>query len=660
MKCVTLNFIMVGGISLSLILGCKARNESSSATKDNSNLVVTEIGTVGNWVSMSSTGNQQNYVELQSTEAGLLTFEVSMDSAAQTGFQNPVKISVYDRPNQAIPIATGDLVPGQYPSWMAGSGVVEIKQPGSIYILVSHGGQMGTGDISTRLINSKVNPSRVVNYPGSYQSVESVVSDTVSLQIAGSRSLAKIGVSLSVYNASPEITNVSGVGQPNAKCPTCKAFLVLSDNGKDYEAPLTFFDNNVSGEATFQLEARTYDLKVRFEGVPAGSLVETYIDAYQFKNNGNNQPFVASAPMGMLELTLDQTNRKMAVHGGKKFGYLVTSDRETEVRIDLNLGVNRIVNQVKPNAVFPQKIKAIFGGPGGNYSKKVAEIELDTDWGNNFSGTLISDIGKGKYRIQFDDTDLDDSDILEMNGSMSVSLLSISDGGPDASTFNDLGSVTITPPNNYLVDLNVGSQPHNPVAVPLDLASKSLLEGFEKIRLEYHVRIPKGATRGANNRIDRGTIEACLGNTAEHWSDIMIHYYCQYGQARSCYTGTIRSKAMAIQADGSLDTPAKIAALQTIRLETWSECAATATSDGEWKWIVDNQAEVFQYIMNSQTFAFNDDQQQAVINKFYRIDDPSDKDECISKRPRRAIDPTNGTHCLPRKIYNPAMTSVGR
>jgi hypothetical protein len=233
------------------------------------------------------------------------------------------------------------------------------------------------------------------------------------------------------------------------------------------------------------------------------------------------------------------------------------------------------------------------------------------------------------------------------------------DGGPDPSTFLDLGAVTVKLPNNYLVDVKVQSQPHTPVATPIDLASKSVLEGMEMIRREFHMRTPKGANHGANNTIDKGTIEACLGNSAEQWSDILIHYYCQYGSARGCYTGTIRGKAQLISINKNMDTPAKIAALQKIRLETWNECEAD-TTDADWKWLVDNQGQVFQYIMNSQTFAFNDEQQQDVINKFYRINDANDKSKCNLKRPGRAIDPTGGTHCQSKKIYNPPMTSIGR
>ena len=77
-------------------------------------------------------------------------------------------------------------------------------------------------------------------------------------------------------------------------------------------------------------------------------------------------------------------------------------------------------------------------------------------------------------------------------------------------------------------------------------------------------------------------------------------------------------------------------------------------------WIVDNQGDVFQYVMNSQTYAFDNEQQQRVLNSFYRVNDPKDKKECLEKRPRRNIDPSDGTHCLTSKITNTPMQAAGR
>ena len=74
------------------------------------------------------------------------------------------------------------------------------------------------------------------------------------------------------------------------------------------------------------------------------------------------------------------------------------------------------------------------------------------------------------------------------------------------------------------------------------------------------------------------------------------------------------------------------------------------------------RAELFRYMMDAPTFGLNNDDQQAVINAFWRVKNPADKDECIAKRPRRAIDPVDGTHCLADKVYSPEMapTKEGR
>ena len=61
------------------------------------------------------------------------------------------------------------------------------------------------------------------------------------------------------------------------------------------------------------------------------------------------------------------------------------------------------------------------------------------------------------------------------------------------------------------------------------------------------------------------------------------------------------------------------------------------------------QEKVFRYLLEAPSFAFNDEQQQQVINAFWRVKDPSDPDEC-AKRPARQIDPQDGTHCLPNAL----------
>jgi hypothetical protein len=53
--------------------------------------------------------------------------------------------------------------------------------------------------------------------------------------------------------------------------------------------------------------------------------------------------------------------------------------------------------------------------------------------------------------------------------------------------------------------------------------------------------------------------------------------------------------------------------------------------------------------MFAETFAFNMEEQQEVINKYYQVGDATDLVECRAKRPRRAIDPREENHCLAAK-----------
>jgi hypothetical protein len=58
---------------------------------------------------------------------------------------------------------------------------------------------------------------------------------------------------------------------------------------------------------------------------------------------------------------------------------------------------------------------------------------------------------------------------------------------------------------------------------------------------------------------------------------------------------------------------------------------------------------LFRYIMDAPTFAFDDKDQQDIINAFWRVTqpDPSKPNSDCAKRPRRAIDPNDGSHCMP-------------
>ena len=146
--------------------------------------------------------------------------------------------------------------------------------------------------------------------------------------------------------------------------------------------------------------------------------------------------------------------------------------------------------------------------------------------------------------------------------------------------------------------------------------------------------IPSHVSKTSLNNISKSTIASCLANTVYHWSDIVLHYYCHHGYARSCYTSNAASG----------------------RIKAYDTCK----TDTHFKWIDDNQPDMFKYIMFSQVYAFNLEQQNAVINSFYGVQDPNDFNECKQKRPIRAIDPRDGSHCLWNKQYTQTPRDIGR
>lgn len=88
------------------------------------------------------------------------------------------------------------------------------------------------------------------------------------------------------------------------------------------------------------------------------------------------------------------------------------------------------------------------------------------------------------------------------------------------------------------------------------------------------------------------------------------------------------------------------------------------TGHEAFQWITASQerSELFRYMMDAPTFGFSMEDQQDVINAFWRVKNPADPQECLEKRPRRAIDPTDGSHCKYEKTYSEPMapTKEGR
>lgn len=655
------NKYLILATAMLIPFGCKTRTSDSSLMGAVS--TVTETGLINKTIKLKGKGLNENYVEITVDKVGLIRFSVSLSSNSQTGFTKPVSLAAFSEADQTTPLASGDIkVDPTNPTDANGEMFVNAPKTGKYYVLVRHNQQLedATNDyasVRSRIMLATPAASYVINtIPGNFDSTEVYDGTSIKLGLTAAKVLSNISVSNTIYAASAGV-----VSDGESSCPTCAGKFVITQGTKTYVMPLDVSDSGDSSEAAFDFDVGTYSLQLVIDNLPAGSLVDVGVDLDPITNNQGG-PFSTVGTLGMLPLAFDQDTSRRASYHGKQFGFAISSDRASEAQLGTSFEIKRILNLAKK-----QKMPTTIGLNVYRSSDKANVVgKIDIDGSNGyFNGDVIGDFAVGKYRAVFSKDDIDDADILFISGNLAAVELSIKDGGPAASTFSDINPLTITPPNNYLEDMAV--QPgtvHVPQTKPVDFASASVLAGMEKIRNAHHVRIPKGVPRGNRNRVDANTISACLGNEAAHWSDIIIHYYCQYGQARSCYTNTIRGKAQAIGGDATLDQAAKLAKLKTIRLETFTECAATVGTNPDWKWIMDpaegGQAEVFQYIMNSQTFGFDLEQQQAVINKFYRIDNPADKGECIQKRPRRAIDPGDGTHCLATKIFSPAMKAAGR
>jgi hypothetical protein len=646
-------------LGLVFIFGCKARDSESGLLA--ANQTVTETTQLNKSVQLKGKGKNENFVEIAVDKTGLLRISVSMSNNASGGFTKPVGLAAFSEADLNTPLASGAIkIDPSNPQDASAEMFINVPAVGKYFVLVQHNQQLEDdndyANLRTRIIQPKAAASNIINtIPGSYDATDVYDGKGVTVMVTAPKVLSDISIYSTIYAASPDV-----ISEGDSACKNCSGRLQITSGSDVYKMPLPKLASGSSSEAAFQFDTGTYKFELIVDNLPAGSLIDWNVDLSPIENNQGG-PFSTVGTLGMLGIAFDQnTSRRSSFHG-KPFGFAIDSDRASEAKLEVSIELKRILNLAKKTD-FPKKMTADLSDAT---PLKISSLEMDGGSGTYFNGDLISDFEVGKYNLVFSDTDIDDADIINLTGSLDAVELTIRDGGPDASTFQDLNQVTITPPNNYLVDLNVpAGVVYTPQVKPVDLASASVLAAMERIRTAQHVRIPKGTQRTKNNRVDANTISACLGNEATHWSDLIIHYYCQLGQARSCYTNTIRGKAQSIGGDQSLDQAAKIQKLQTIRTETFAECAATVATNPHWAWLMDkqqgDQAEVFQYVMNSQTFAFDMEQQQALINKFYRINDPKDKTECNLKRPRRAIDPGDGTHCLATKIFATPMTAVGR
>jgi peptidoglycan hydrolase-like protein with peptidoglycan-binding domain len=179
----------------------------------------------------------------------------------------------------------------------------------------------------------------------------------------------------------------------------------------------------------------------------------------------------------------------------------------------------------------------------------------------------------------------------------------------------------------------------------LDIPGSAILAAMNKSADTYGSR-----RKGQAGHTDQGYkyLTGCLktGYAPTHWSDLTLHYYCQMSQPRACYTYASSGKST-----GGVKLP---------RTKAYQGCATgRLDKSADFAWVVNNQALVFQFVMFGQTHAFNHEQEQAVINAFYGVNNPNDKNECRLKRPRRTEDPANGTHCLVNKTMSTKLVGKG-
>jgi len=185
----------------------------------------------------------------------------------------------------------------------------------------------------------------------------------------------------------------------------------------------------------------------------------------------------------------------------------------------------------------------------------------------------------------------------------------------------------------------------NAPAANLDLPGAAILAAMNNSADIFGSRLD-----GQPKHTDQGYkyLAGCLktGYAPTNWSDITIHYYCQMSKPRACYTYALSGKST-----GGLKLP---------RPKAYQGCAAgTLPQAADFSFVAHMQPQIFQYVMFGQTHAFNHEHEQAIINAFYGVKNPADRNECRLKRPRRTEDPTDGTHCLVNKTMTVKLVGKG-
>jgi Putative peptidoglycan binding domain len=211
---------------------------------------------------------------------------------------------------------------------------------------------------------------------------------------------------------------------------------------------------------------------------------------------------------------------------------------------------------------------------------------------------------------------------------------------PAQDDLNKLATKPINDPNSAYTDY----RPNAPAA-NLDLPGAAILAAMNNSADIFGSRAP-----GQPGHTDQGYkyLTECLKTNyaPTHWADITIHYYCMMSKPRACYTYALSGKSTR--------------GVKLPRPKAYQGCAAGSLQQAEdFVFVTKTQPLVFQYVMYGQTHAFNHEQEQAIINAFYGVTNPADRNECLRKRPRRTEDPGDGTHCLVNKTMNQRLVGKG-
>ena len=581
-------------------------------------------------------------IEVITPKDGLAVLEFEVFANSTIKLKNIPKVKFYEAANPSLVIAEGDLFaypssPGYYTAKLT----FDAKASSTYIIELNHHGELTGG--------GKGSGSAWGNYYNFQKPTGTDISMNQALRMNDRVAQYKETATLKVDVGGPVSLNINagisplvkGLVNNSVRTSTCGCELTvtLTENGKAFPHTLKENGGSFRGILDYDLPAGDYPVVIAISKLNSEVILNLNASLY-------SQSAIAkkTGTLGTLQLSFDQRTSKEGKTANKPYGFEIYSESASEGKIEISMSVKRFINKSDPNKTLPDIIRfGLLPGFPPTSPTPIGATGLQGS-GNSYNGSFIWDWAEGKYALLARPEELEANDIISLNGNMLVSDLTIKDFTKTPAPFTDLATVTATPAADYAADTDAKATPF-PAKAPGDLAMQSVLAAFEQTRNVFHQRVPKGVVRGPLNALDYGVISACLSNEAAHWSDLMIHYYCQHGQARACYTNTVRSGKT--------------------RVESFDLCK----TDPAFKWIANNQADIFRYIMFSQTFAYNMEQQQDVINRFYRVElknpayGPGDRDdirECQKKRPVRYIDPSDGTHCSSKKTFSTPMQSAGR